>query len=369
MSAQNIIFPAQILRGPGVIAQLGEICAKAGERALVIGGHQALSATESTIREQLSSSGVTLVGCEWFGGQSSESNITRLAGCVETLGADVIIGVGGGKSLDTCKATGVAAHVPVITVPTIAATCAAVTPLTIRYHDDGHFRDLYPLSQAPHAVIIDSELLARAPLRWLAAGLGDTLAKWYEFRAIGEQHTHLSGIASASSANSRICYDLIATFGGEACKAARAGQSNAALEQVLDAIFMFAGLTSLMSSGAHSAAAHAIYEGFTVCDKTREFGHGLLVGFGNLCLLALENRSDEEIWEAIALAHACAVPLRLAEIADLNPEELDAIVQESVIAPDMQNMPGKVTPQALYQAIDRVTRLAGGYLAGQPSVA
>jgi glycerol dehydrogenase-like iron-containing ADH family enzyme len=41
---------------------------------------------------------------------------------------------------------------------------------------------------------------------------------------------------------------------------------------------MFAGLTSMMSSGAHAAAAHAIYEGFTVCDKTREFGHGLLVG-------------------------------------------------------------------------------------------
>jgi len=122
---------------------------------------------------------------------------------------------------------------------------------------------------------------------------------------------------------------------------------------------MFAGLTSLMSSGAHAAASHAIYEGFTVCDKTREFGHGLLVGFGNLCLLALENRSDEELLEAIRLAKACAVPLRLSEIAELTTDELDSIVQASLHAPDMANMSGMVTAQALYAAISRVEEMAG----------
>lgn len=358
MQAQNIIFPAQILRGPGVISQLGDICALLGKRALVIGGHQALMAVGDKIRHQLEGCAVELVGSEWFGGESSESNITRLAKVVKDKKADIVIGVGGGKSLDTCKAVGVETNVPVVTIPTIAATCAAVTPLTIRYHDDGHFRDLFPLPQAPAAVIIDSDILAAAPLRWLAAGLGDTLAKWYEFRAISSHHGPLSGVARSSSANSRICYDLIESSGPAACDAVRAGKPNAELDQVLDAIFMFAGLTSLMSSGAHAAASHAIYEGFTVCDKTREFGHGLLVGFGNLCLLALENRSDEELMEAIRLAHACAVPLRLSEIAELNAEELDSIVKASLHAPDMANMPGPVTAGGLYEAISRVEAMA-----------
>ncbi len=112
---------------------------------------------------------------------------------------------------------------------------------------------------------------------------------------------------------------------------------------------MFAGLTSLMSSGAHAAAAHAIYEGFTVCDKTREFGHGLLVGFGNLCLLALENRSDEELLEAIGLARACAIPLSLREIAELDSTELAGIIDMALHAPDMANMPAPVTAGALYK--------------------
>lgn len=358
MQAQNIIFPAQILRGPGVLSQLGEICSLLGKRALVIGGHKALEAVGNKINHTLKSASVTIVGTEWFGGETSEGNIGRLVNQARALSADLIISVGGGKSLDTGKAVGVTAHLPVITIPTIAATCAAVTPLTIRYHDDGHFRDLYPLSRAPAAVIIDSELLAQAPLRWLAAGLGDTLAKWYEFRAISSHHAELSGVARSSSANSRICYDLIASYGAAACESVRAGKANAELDQVLDAIFMFAGLTSLMSSGAHAAASHAIYEGFTVCDKTREFGHGLLVGLGNLCLLALENRSDDELREAVVLSHACAVPLRLSEIADLSAGELEEIIQASLHAPDMENMPYPVTAESLYAAFARVEAVA-----------
>jgi glycerol dehydrogenase len=180
MQALNIIFPAQILRGAGVINRLGEVCAALGKRALVIGGHAGLAAVDTQIRHQLAASAVELVGLSGLA-VCSEENIQRLAHQVEVTGADLVIGVGGGKALDTSKAVAVQTHVPVVTIPTIAATCAAVTPLTIRYHANGHFRDLFPLAQAPAAVIIDSEILATAPLRWLAAGLGDTLAKWYEF--------------------------------------------------------------------------------------------------------------------------------------------------------------------------------------------
>ncbi|ADM99411.1 Glycerol dehydrogenase [Dickeya dadantii 3937] len=217
---------------------------------------------------------------------------------------------------------------------------------------------MYHLPAAPAAVVIDSSLLVRAPLRWLAAGLGDTLAKWYEFRAI-DTGDNGSGFAASSRANGEICFRLIEQHGEAACRAVIDGQPSDALDQVLDAIFLFAGLTSLMASGAHAAASHALYEGFTVCDKTREFGHGLLVGFGNLCLLALEQRSDEELLAAIRLAQACAVPLTLAAICpDLSEAELTAIVRASVDAPDMANMPFTVTEQRVRQAIHRVETLA-----------
>lgn len=234
-----------------------------------------------------------------------------------------------------------------------------MAPLSIRYDDNGNFFDIFPLPQAPAAVVIDSALLAKAPPRWLAAGLGDTLAKWYEFRAVSTRHPAREGNALSSLAHSEICYDVIAEHGPAAYAAVQRGESSASLDQVLDAIFTWAGLTSLMSNGAHAAAPHAIYEGFTFCDKTREFGHGLLVGFGNLCLLALEHRSDEEVLEEMRLARDCGVPLRLSEIAELNAAELALIVRESVHAPDMENMAEAVTEARLLAAIARVEALAG----------
>lgn len=358
MTEMNLVFPARVLRGPGVLSQLGEICAGLGKRAIIIGGHHALQVVSRRVKQQLQAAGVTLLAEEWFGGETSVSQIDRLAALASDLQADLIIGTGGGKSLDTCKAVATQISLPLVTIPTIAATCSAVTPLTIRYDDLGNFFDIFPLPHAPDAVIIDSDLLASAPPRWLAAGLGDTLAKWYEFRAVSQRHPAREGNALSSLAHSKICYDLIKQHGPEAYRKVLAGESSHALNQVLDAIFTWAGLTSLMSNGAHAAASHAIYEGFTFCDKTREYGHGLLVGFGNLCLLALEDRSDEEILSEMRLARECGIPLTLSAIASLEAEELELIVRESVHAPDMENMSEPVTVARLSDAIRRIELLS-----------
>ncbi len=360
MDIHQLNFPARVIRGGGAINQLGSLCAGLGRRAMVIGGHRALASVEQAVFSQLVTAGVTVAAMQWYGGECSETHIQRLGQEARGEGIDVIIGAGGGKAIDTAKAAAASLGVPVVTLPTIAATCAAVTPLTIRYFDDGHFRDLYPLAQAPAAAVIDTQLLALSPLRWLAAGLGDTLAKWYEYRAIVHPAS-LDGRSASASANSRICYDLILQYGEAACGALAGRQPSPALEQVADAVFTFAGLTSIMGSGAHAAAAHAIYEGFTVNGKTRHFGHGLLVGYGNLCLLALEQRSDEELAFAIRLAKACAIPTRLAEICnDLSRGELEAICRCAAEAPDMANMPHAVSAGDVLQAMKRVDDLAAG---------
>ncbi|GAA3893092.1 MULTISPECIES: iron-containing alcohol dehydrogenase family protein [Gibbsiella] len=358
MSVTQIAFPARIVRGAGALEEIGTLCADYGSRAMLIGGERALAVTEATIGNCLRAAAVELVASEHFGGECTEQNINRLAAQARAEKAQVLIIAGGGKAQDTGKAVGNLCALPVITVPTIAATCAAVTPLTVRYYPDGHFRDMLHLANSPVAVVIDSQLLAQAPTRWLAAGLGDTLAKWYEYRAISRNGA-VGGMALAAQANSRICYQLIETYGAAASQAAERGETTPELEQVLDAIFLFAGLTSLMGSGAHAAAAHALFEGFTVCDKTRDFGHGLLVGYGNLCLLAIEQRSDEELLEALKLAQACNIPLHMAQIADdLTADEIDAIVAAAVDAPDMANMPQPVTSVQVAQAIQRVHALA-----------
>ncbi|WP_455268926.1 iron-containing alcohol dehydrogenase family protein [Rahnella aceris] len=357
MFTHRLVFPASVLRGRGAIKHLGAMCGRLGQRAMLVGGKRAIASVEEKVADQLEQQMVSYLGSEIFNGVCCQEEINRLADVFRTQGVEVIIATGGGKALDTAKAAGVACNIPVVTLPSIAGTCSAVTSLAFRYHQDGEFRDMMPLPCGPAAVVIDADLLATAPLQWLSAGIGDTLAKWYEYRAISDLN-QLTGLAGVARTNSELCYTLIEHFAADACFAVHDGKANNALEQVLDAIFLYAGLTSVMSNGAHTGASHALYEGFTACPKTRHIPHGLLVGYSNLCLLALENRSDDELLTAIALARDSAIPTQLAHIATgLTEQDLAVIIDRSLSTPDMANMPMDITFEYVRRGIERVERL------------
>jgi len=363
MFTHRLVFPASVLRGGGGIKLLGAMCGRLGQRAILVGGKRAIASVEAKVADQLEQQMVSYLGSEVFNGECCQQEINRLADMFRTQGVEVIIATGGGKAIDTAKAAGVACNIPVVTLPSIAGTCSAVTSLAFRYHEDGQFRDMFPLSSGPAAVVIDADLLATAPLHWLSAGIGDTLAKWYEYRAISDL-SQLTGLAGVARTNSELCYTLIEHFAADACFAVQVGKANNALEQVLDAIFLYAGLTSVMSNGAHTGAAHALYEGFTACAKTRHIALGLRVGFGTLCLLAVEDRSDEELLMAMGLARASAVPTQLSQLAQgITEEDLAVIIDRSLSTPDMGNMPGEIEFTGIRAAIERVEKLA--LIAGQ----
>ncbi|WP_070967840.1 iron-containing alcohol dehydrogenase family protein [Vibrio sonorensis] len=351
----SMSFPSTIYRGTGAVSKIGEIADVLGKRVFIIGGHKALEASMPLMEEQLQN--LEVVETAWYGGECSKQNFQMLTEKIQSHNVDFIIVVGGGKALDTGKVVAIDLGIPFAAIPTIAATCAAVATTSVIYDDKGHYLDSWKLSKAPDYVIIDPQIIAKAPLKWLSAGLGDTLAKFYEYRVIcgGKPDGSLN---MAAFNNGQLCFNVISRYADEACKGVIQGKSTFALEQVMDAIFIYAGFTSIMGIGNHLAAAHGLYNGFTVNDKVRHFGHGLLVGYGNLCLLALENRQDSEIVEAIKLAKSCGVPTSLAEIADLSDAELNEVVDASVNNPNIKSMPFDVSHQDLLNAIGRVNQLS-----------
>ncbi|MCE0493139.1 iron-containing alcohol dehydrogenase family protein [Vibrio salinus] len=349
-------FPAHVLRGNGCLDQIFTIIKS--KRICVFGGHKALKVVTPLLTELMEAKNVDCEICfHWFGGEVSPNNINKMCRQAKAFNADVIFAVGGGKAIDAGKAAADKTGLPVVTIPTIAATCAAVSAVSILYDEHGQYDDMFHLAKAPDVVVLDGNIIAKGPVRWLAAGLGDTLAKLYEYRVISGGHPDLS-LNMAAYANGKVCFDIIERFGSEAVQEVALRHPGKALEQVMDAIFTFAGFTSIMGVGDHVAAAHALFEGFTVLEKTRSFGHGLLVGFGNLCLLVLEGREDHEVLEAIKLAKACQVPTSLDEIAFLTKEELMQVAEKAVRTSDMDNMPTVVTEAKLIHAMHYVSELS-----------
>jgi glycerol dehydrogenase-like iron-containing ADH family enzyme len=191
----------------------------------------------------------------------------------------------------------------------------------------------------------------------LCAGIGDTLAKMYELRAASLRFPPTSITISAVS-NGQICYDIIKRFGSAARKSVENRNHSSELDSTVDAIILFAGLSSVFGGEKlRNAAAHAIYNGLTKIPAAHKIAHGLIVGYGNLCLLALEGRSDEEIMEEIKLADSCAIPTTLQQIVNLSESELQLVAQASSRATAMACMPFAVNAEMVIDAMRRVDRL------------
>ncbi|WP_168797057.1 iron-containing alcohol dehydrogenase family protein [Vibrio sp. H11] len=355
MQTQTVSLPHQILKGSHCLDNVFSSLSDSLQRVFIVAGKTALSVTLPTLQRVKGSRELT---DSWYGGEVTEVNMKRLSEQAKRAGADVIFAIGGGKAIDMGKWVADDLQLPVVTIPTIAATCAASSTVTVMYDESGHYMGMKQLAKAPLALVIDADILAHAPPRWLSAGLGDTLAKLYEFRAIADNLPKCSFNYSAYS-NGRLCYDLIRDYGEQAMQDNAKQQASDALEGAADAIVLFAGFTSIMGVGDHVAASHALFDGFTTNPKTRDFGHGLLVGFGNLVLQVLEGRTDAEILAEIDLAKRCGIPVTLADIAELTETELFDIATASVNTSDMGNMPRTISAQELVDAIHYVSALSG----------
>jgi alcohol dehydrogenase class IV len=104
---QTFTFNAvtRIVFGAGTFAQIGEIAAEFGTRALVISnadrsGKRGLSAR---LQELLSTKNVALTACG-LDGEPTVADVDRCLAAARSAGCDVVIGIGGGSAIDCAKA-------------------------------------------------------------------------------------------------------------------------------------------------------------------------------------------------------------------------------------------------------------------------
>ena len=296
---------------------------------------------------------------ETFSGHCSESAVSRYVGIGH--GTDLIVGLGGGSVLDTAKAVAHRLDKPFIAIPTIAATCAAWTPLSVWYDDHGKALgyELFPL--ASRLVLVEPRILLAASADYLRAGIGDTLAKWYEARVLCEPETTLPLTAQIGLSVARQIHDVLIEEGPDGLSATATGTLNAPFLRVLDAVIAGGGLVGgLGERYTRLAAAHSIHNGLTVLPQTAEFLHGAKVAYGILVQLALEARHDELAFLDTALK-ALGLPRRLADLnVDIDHREsIDAFIAHTLRRGEsIHFLPGKVDAARLRQALKSVETLA-----------
>lgn len=357
--ARIMISPSKFILGRGEMGNLGEHIANYGKKPLIVSHPDDYERQKDALGDTLKDLDVVNVG---FGGECSYKELDRLVKVIEEEKVDIVVGLGGGKSLDTAKAVAYKTNNPVIVVPTIASTDAPTSALSVIYTENGEFEDYMFFTNNPDLVLVDSDVIAKAPTRFLISGMGDALATWFEARACERSDANNMSAGKSTKAAlalAKTCYDTLLEDGKKAVAACEANVVTKSLENVIEAAILLSGL-GFESSGL--AGAHAIHDGLTVLEETHSVFHGEKVAFGTIVQLVLENAPQEELMEVMGFCKEFNLPTCLKDLGveDLSDERLMQVAVEAC-DPDnnMKNMPFEVTPEDLCAAIRAADKIGG----------
>ncbi|MEG1254367.1 glycerol dehydrogenase [Clostridium sp.] len=345
--------PSRYIQGKGEIKNLAKHLGKLGSKYLILLSERTYERVGDDIKASFNES-ETVIVFEYFNGECSLSEIERVMEIAKGNVSDGIIAVGGGKTIDTAKAVAQKLDLPVVIIPTIASNDAPCSGLSVVYNDQGVVVKVIYSKRNPDLVLVDSEIISKAPVSLLVAGMGDALATYFEARAVkasGARNMARGNVTNTAMIMSRLCYDLLIANGVEAKKAAENKEVNEALESVLEANILLSGI-GFESGGL--AAAHAINDGFTFVTQAHDKLHGEKVAFGTLVQLVLENGCKDELNEVLDFLISVGLPVTLADLGITNVIEAeirDVAKAACVKTQSTKNMPFLVSEEDVYNAI------------------
>ncbi|MBB6451101.1 glycerol dehydrogenase [Geomicrobium halophilum] len=346
MNEKIFISPSKYVQGKDATDVAGKYSKELGNKALVIADSFVWDMVGHRVVNSLKEADIETVDVT-FEGEASDTEIQRIVGKAKENQTDIIVGVGGGKALDTAKGVrNFTENAACVIIPTTASTDAPTSALSVIYSDDGVFERYNFYNKNPDLILVDSKVIATAPPKFLASGIADALATWVEAQAAHESRgaTMAGGRSTiAGLAIAQKCEETLFDYGRLAYEANKRQVVTHALEQVVEANTLLSGL-GFESGGL--ALAHAVHNGFTVLEgDIHHMSHGEKVAFGILTQLTLEAYNQSEINRYIELLDKLGLPTTFEDlhIEDIEHEQLlkvaEAAMQEGESSHNMPAAP------------------------------
>ncbi|HIF9315682.1 glycerol dehydrogenase [Photobacterium damselae] len=346
-----IISPSKYVQGENSLGSIASYVAPYGNNPMVIADEFVSGLVGETVSQSFIKADMPF-SMELFQGECSKEEVKRLE--MKSANSDVIIGIGGGKTLDTAKAIGFYKKLPVVVVPTIASTDAPTSALAVLYTPSGEFDQYLMIPTNPTMVIMDTAIIAKAPVRLLVSGMGDALSTYFEARAnAASGKATMAGGAPTLSAQAlaKLCYETLLADGLKAKIAVENNLTSKAVMNIIEANTYLSGI-GFESSGL--AGAHAIHNGLTKLEEAHHLYHGEKVAFGTLVQLVLENAPLDEINTVLNFCRQVGLPTNLFDLGvkEINREQLLKVAKASCAEGEtIHNMPFEVTPESVLSAI------------------
>ncbi len=170
-----IDLPKKIVVGENVVWQIPKVIQelRLGKKVLIITGPNVWGLIGGTVEEMMSSSNVSYEVSKVYKPTLSEAE--SLHETLNSFSPDLIIGLGGGKTIDIAKYLSASSGIPFMSVPTTSSHDGIASPFA-SLRGGGKITSV--LAKPPVAVIADLNIITSAPSRVIKAGAGDLIAKF-----------------------------------------------------------------------------------------------------------------------------------------------------------------------------------------------
>jgi glycerol dehydrogenase len=343
--------PKQYIQREGLLGEAGNYLKPFGRRPMVLGDELVFSIIRPTLEDRLKSAGLS-PSFVLFGEECSMSEIARLAEIVRKENLDFIVGTGGGKAIDTSRMVAEQLKLPLITIPTSAATCSAASAVAVVYEKG--IRQATVNGRGADLVLVDSTILSQAPIRLLASGMGDALAKWYEGKPCYDQMKEPDSATQGALSLSTQTKASILSVGLEAKRNVEAKKNSYAVEKVVEANILLTGVIGGLGGAKFRVAVpHALLYGLTVLPQVHQNLHGEMVSFGIIVQLCLE-KNEKELKVLLPFFSQLGLPITLKSLGLTNVEDplfWEGLKRTCAKGSSVHNLPFPVDEQKLHRAM------------------
>lgn len=345
--------PNQYISQSGALKQLPTIL-KPFRKPYIITGHKSYAEFKTYCPSELLDIPVLL-----YDGTSSDENAHILA--EQARDADVVIAIGGGKVCDTAKMTAHELACDIITVPTVAATCAPTSAVVANYYPNHTFKDIGYMARLPYACVVDLDLLVMSPIAYYIGGICDTLVKWYEADSIarhiqGDMDVNVAlGLAAA-----KVTQQVLLKDTQDALHSMQTRTVTPAFKRVVDTIFnVAAAVGSFAGEYGRIAGAHAVHNALSLFHETHDIQHGVKVAYGLLVQLVVTGELDEA-QRLIQFYHEQGFIYSWKQLHIAEPIEIAAIKMAQFAASEKESFRlavPTITPDMIVEAVYHLEKL------------
>ena len=348
---QTMLFPGKYIQGKGAISVLPEVLYGYGGKPLILATRSMTALAKEVLGEG--------AWVERFSGECCPEELERVEELARSRKASALAAVGGGKTIDCCKIVADKLRIPVVVVPTIASTDAPCSGCAVVYTKEGVFDHVYYQRHNPDVVLMDTNIIGGAPVRFLISGMGDGLATFFEANSCqrsGSANECGGSRTLTALAIARLCMDTIIGSGRKAAEDVKKGLVTPEVEAVIEANTLLSGI-GFESCGI--AGAHAVHNGLTALAGTHGLFHGEKVAFGIVTTLQLYDELDMmDVVYDFLIDVGLPVCFEDLGIGSVGAAELKAVAERCLQeGSSMFHEPVPVSPDILVEAMIRADAL------------